>query len=95
MGFNVIGWVQDYIININSLILNLNLRSNFAGNEAFLYLTTKETVTVYTDIFNYDEFSLVVDLGSALGLWLGLSALTIVDYTFEALTFIRSKFKKH
>ena len=43
-----------------------------------------EEVTVSTEVYAYDMFSLVVDLGSSLGLWLGLSALSIfgslVDY---------------
>ena len=38
-----------------------------------------DAVTVVTDVLAYDLFSLVVDLGSALGLWLGLSALSIFD----------------
>ena len=37
-------------------------------------------VQVITDAYAYDMFELVVDLGSALGLWLGLSALSIFDY---------------
>ena len=45
---------------------------------AKINLKAKENVDVYHDIYAYDEFSLVVDLGSALGLWLGLSVLSIV-----------------
>ena len=40
---------------------------------------TAEEVVVTTDVFAYDIFNLVVDMGSALGLWLGLSALSIFD----------------
>ena len=39
-----------------------------------------EEIVVTTDVYAYDVFALVVDLGSALGLWLGLSALSIFDY---------------
>ena len=37
----------------------------------FLFLK----VDVYTDSSNYDEFALSVEVGSSLGLWIGLSAL--------------------
>ena len=37
----------------------------------------KDEVKVFTDVYAYDMFSLVVDLGSSLGLWLGLSALSV------------------
>ena len=72
--------------------------STFRANwktRANLHLITKDSVTVHTDVYGYDIFSLVVDLGSALGLWLGLSALTIVDYIIEAFTYIRSKYQRY
>ena len=37
-------------------------------------------ILVTTGVYAYDVFALVVDLGSALGLWLSLSALIIFDY---------------
>ena len=45
---------------------------------AKINLKANEKVDVYHDIYAYDKFSLVVDLGSALGLWLELSVLGIV-----------------
>ena len=39
-----------------------------------------DSVTVHTDMYESDLFDLVVDLGSALGLWLGMSALCIFDF---------------
>ena len=41
------------------------------------------------DVVSYDEFSLVVDLGSALGLWLGISAVTMFDSI--SLNFLKLK----
>ena len=50
-----------------------------ASNGTQLQINLADKVTVHTDYYAYDEFSFVVDLGSALGLWLGLSALSIVE----------------
>ena len=47
----------------------------------YVGLNIAKKVTVHTDVFAYDVFSLIVDLGSALGLWLGLSAVSILDIT--------------
>ncbi len=62
----------------------VRVNTNRIGNGA-LRCSFKKEVTVFTDVSAYDMFSLVVDLGSSLGLWLGLSALSIfgslVDYT--------------
>ncbi len=50
---------------------------------AFLQVQIKDEVTVHTDVYAYDEFSLVIDLGSSLGLWLGISALCLFDAVLE------------
>ena len=47
-----------------------------------------------TDVLAYDEFSLIVDLGSALGLWLGLSALSIFDIILEMYEWKKRNMKK-
>ena len=38
-----------------------------------------DEVAVFTDAYSYDVLNLIVDLGSSLGLWLGLSAVSIYD----------------
>ncbi len=43
-----------------------------------------DDILVYTDTYTNDMFDIIVDLGSALGLWLGLTALSIFDYVIEA-----------
>ncbi len=41
-------------------------------------------VQVLKRVYSYDAFSLITELGSALGLWVGLSALGLLDITMEA-----------
>jgi hypothetical protein len=50
-------------------------------NNAKIKIAMNDKVTVVKAVYSYDLFNLIVDLGSALGLWLGLSALSIFDYT--------------
>lgn len=51
-----------------------------------------DKVGIQTGVYAYDEFSLVVDLGSALGLWLGLSAVSIFDSMIEIFCNLRTKY---
>ena len=48
---------------------------------AKMKLTIPGTITMTKAIYLYTPFNLVVEFGSALGLWLGLSAITLVDLT--------------
>ena len=50
---------------------------------AWFELEFVDDVIVHVDMEAYDIFNLIVDLGSALGLWLGLSALCIFDLILE------------
>ena len=52
-------------------------------DNAILKIKVKDEIKVHTDVYAYDIFNLVVDLGSSLGLWLGLSALSIFDALVE------------
>ena len=56
------------------------------SNISIVRLSTFDVITVYTDTAAYDIFSLVVDLGSALGLWLGLSAVSIFGSIVDCFT---------
>ena len=46
-------------------------------------------ILVYSEVYAYDMFNLIVDMGSSLGLWLGLSALSIFDLVIVAHDLIR------
>ena len=47
-----------------------------------------------TDVFSYDEFNFIVDFGSALGLWMGLSCLSILDQILETWASFMKFWKK-
>ena len=48
-----------------------------------VHIRINDEIIVNTDVYAYDMFNLVVDLGSSLGLWLGLSVLNIFDTLVE------------
>ena len=47
---------------------------------ADLDVYSKDWATVHTHVYSYDIFSLIVDIGSAMGLWMGLSCISILDH---------------
>ncbi len=63
------------------LQLKHNLLSHYSNriHNAYVKYMLKDEVKVLRHAYAYDMFDLVVDLGSSLGLWLGLSALSIFD----------------
>ena len=68
-------------------------RSNWL-RKAFFQASSKDWATVHTQVYSYDILSLTVDLGSALGLWLGLSCLSILDYLLENWILMKNYWKK-
>ncbi len=64
-------------VSMKIKLKQISRRTNEAGSS--VAFETAEEVVVTTDVFAYDIFNLIVDMGSALGLWLGLSALSIFD----------------
>ena len=46
---------------------------------SWLHLYFKKSVVTTTEAYSFDIFALAVEIGSALGLWLGLSVLSILD----------------
>ncbi len=62
--------------------------------KSWLVLKTAKDVVVYTEVYEYNGLSLVVDLGSAMGLWLGVSALTVLDYILQLFSFMEMKLFK-
>ena len=48
------------------------------GDTSFLQLYFENSVSKVIEIPKYSVFTVLVDIGSALGLWLGLSALDLL-----------------
>ncbi len=73
--------------------LNYNLRRHIKKRQykSTIRFMFAEKVAVFKDVLAYDGFNLLVDIGSALGLWLGLSALSISDKILELYNLSRSK----
>ena len=71
----------------NKVSLRAENLNTIGGKEnfAYIYLNFKKTVRVEKKIVVYTLFNFIIDVGSSLGLWLGLSALSIVDLAFEFL----------
>ena len=50
-----------------------------------LVVQFEDNVEVLAEHNNYNVFDLMVEVGSSLGLWIGLSALGIFDLIFEVI----------
>ena len=68
--------------------------TNFPKNTV-LNVEFDKDVQIYKRVYSYDEFSLTVELGSALGLWIGLSALGLFDIIIEACFRAKQSVKNH
>ena len=66
---------------------NDNVISFNSGNWShhWIHFLFDENANVFEDVNNYDEFSLIVEVGSSLGLWIGLSALAVFDLLMEVI----------
>ena len=63
------------------------------SDSALLTLRFKKTIKVEKKVVHYNWFNFIIDVGSSLGLWLGLSALSCLDITIEALTVVKKWLK--
>ena len=52
---------------------------NFVDEIARVSIHFNEKVYVTEKLYNYDSFKFLIDIGSSLGLWLGLSVLGLYD----------------
>ncbi len=47
-------------------------------------------VKVLTEQPNYDWFNFIIDIGSSLGTWAGLSAISLIDFDLYPVTSFKS-----
>ena len=55
-----------------------------------IFLNFKKTVTVARNMKAYGIFDLIVEIGSSLGLWLGLSAIGVFDFALQTGEFLKT-----
>ena len=55
-------------------------------------ITFNKKVIVTEKVPNYDMFKYIIDVGSSLGLWLGLSVLGLHDLVVWAVQFVNNSF---
>ena len=72
------------LIPCNTVNINVKLAKEESAETTELVLTFKETVKVIKYVQAYGMFDLVVEVGSCLGLWIGLSALGLLDLLLDA-----------
>ena len=55
-----------------------------------IFLHFKKTVTATRNMKAYGIFDLIVEIGSSLGLWIGLSALGVFDFALQTGEFLKT-----
>ena len=92
------GWKMRSLSACKQPCLQLDFKLNEVGSTmnridiGYVQMLIYDEVNVYRDVYAYDMFSLVVDLGSSLGLWLGLSALSMFSSAVDFIILAREKY---
>ena len=55
-----------------------------------IYIAFNKNVKVTEKIFSYGPFQFIIDVGSSVGLWLGLSVLGFYDLTVQLINYAQS-----
>ena len=66
--------------------------STSVNNQTLLFLHIKRHVKVKQIVLSYDNTSLVVEIGSCLGMWLGLSVVGMFDIAVIAIGWVNKMF---
>ncbi len=60
------------------------------AQRALIKLAFNEDVSVTEKVFSYTPFQFIVDIGSSLGLWMGLSVLDLFDLGIQCINTLKS-----
>ena len=80
-------------VSIKMKLKRTRYDTNFPDN-AWISIYSKAWAKKRTDIYSYNGFNFIVDFGSALGLWMGLSCLSILDQILETWVVMQKYWKK-
>ena len=71
----------------------LSFRSN-GIHQHFIRIHFNEAIKVKKEYLQYGYFDMMVEIGSSLGLWLGLSAIDLVAYKLHLFQKIKNLCKR-
>ena len=83
---------EECKIPCNEIKLEIVKTSEGAVNwdKNWMQINFLDTVKILEEESNYDELDLIVEIGSSLGLWIGLSALGILDLVYKKMKILYS-----
>ena len=70
-------------------MIQLKEKKTFSKTEALIVFN--QQVTRHEKVFNYSMFQFIIDVGSSLGLWLGLSVLGIYEIATQVMQTVSAK----
>ena len=62
-------------------------------NFSMAFISFKQSVTYTKQVISYNGINFLVDFGSGMGLWLGMSVASLSQDLFDVATHLMSKFK--
>ena len=80
-------------VTMEMKLRNKVYRTNLV-HAAIIDVKSLDYAAVEREVLSYDIFSLTVDLGSGLGLWLGLSCLNVLDFILERIIYVLNYVKE-